>query len=102
MKTIYANTIYTGSGVIKDSLILFDKGKITGIETLNHELQHATDFSSGMYSRIWNGIGNNRADLTKSVMEFRAFYLSYQRTGLTMYQTSYQHWYNNYFNLLTP
>lgn len=32
MKTVYANTIYTGLDVVKDSVISFDKGKITGIE----------------------------------------------------------------------
>jgi len=32
MKSIYAKTIYTGNGVLKDSVISFDKGKVKGIE----------------------------------------------------------------------
>lgn len=75
-------------------------GRITGFETLNHELQHATDFSSGMYSKIWNGLGNTNWESSKCVLEFRAFYMSFQRTGLSMYQTSYKHWYNRYYDLL--
>ena len=75
-------------------------GNIRGIETLNHELFHATDYSSGEFSKIWTGLGEGRGDLTRCVMEFRSFYTSYQNTGLDIYKTQYQYWYNQYYQLL--
>ncbi len=77
------------------------KGDVRGMEILKHEIFHSKDWASGYHHKIYNGIGYENNQLVKCNMEFRAFYYNYKNSGLGIFKTSYQKWYNEYFRILS-
>ena len=64
------------------------RGKMTGIQTLDHEFVHTRDFSSGFYDRItksYSSYPNGGSNYVNAVMEFRAYLSSYLNTGNSGY-----------------
>lgn len=60
-------------------------GRIRGLATLDHELFHATDFKSGMASRIWNGQANYNENAYRSLLEYGTYNHVYNLYGKNRY-----------------
>lgn len=73
-------------------------GKSSGFETLRHEIFHSADYSSGEYWRVFIGEGRN-VELTRCIMEQRAFFNSFLNTGSDLYLQLTRQWWDGYFLL---